>query len=82
MYSQCSITIVHIYCARGVTGPKIFLMKGKVRREGYTNEFLLEHGCATGFTIFMTEKSYMTKEAWILVTIRIVKGYGDMYFLK
>ena len=82
LYSQCSITIVQTGCAGGVTGPVIFLMKGKERREGYTNEFLLAHGCATGSTIVMTENAYMTNKAWILVTIALVKVYRDMGFLK
>ena len=56
----------------------IFRMKGKERQEEYTDEFLLAHGCATGFTIVMTENAYMTNEAWILVTVGLVKGYMEM----
>ena len=70
-----SITIIRTGINNGTTGPKIFLLKGTKKRKGFTNEFLEKHGLASLSTIVMTEKAYMTSDAWLEVTKAVVKGY-------
>jgi hypothetical protein len=36
------------------TGPTIFLMKGKTKRHGFTDQYLQSNGCAIGYNVIMT----------------------------
>jgi hypothetical protein len=55
----------------GTNGPTGFLLKGKKRRPGYTDEMLVKHGCEEGSTIVMTENAFMTNDAWIELTKKV-----------
>ena len=46
-------------------------MKGKKKRAGYTDKFLVDNGCQPGSTVIMTENSFMTNEAWIELTKKV-----------
>ena len=55
----------------GANGPTAFLMKGKRKKEGFTDEFLVENGCAPGSTVVMTKNAFMTNDAWIEITKKV-----------
>ena len=57
-------------------------MKGKKKRKQYIDEFLKKHGAAKGSNTLMMESAYMTMEAWIEMTPKVMKGYRSMPFLK
>ena len=59
---RVSVTVIRAGTVGGSTGPTIFLLKGEKKREHFTNEFLVKHGCAPGSTIIMTENAYMIDE--------------------
>ena len=40
------------------------LLEGKKRNPDFTNAFLVQHGAASGSTIYMTESAFLTKEVW------------------
>jgi hypothetical protein len=48
----------------GVTGPTIFLLKRKRKRDGFTDKFLVDKGAAIGSTANMTHTAFMTEDAW------------------
>ena len=52
---RASITMFRSGVTSGHNGPTGFLMKGKKKRAGYSDEFLVEHGCEPGSTVVMTE---------------------------
>ena len=56
-------------------------MKGKKKRKQYIDEFLKKHGAAKGSNTLMMESAYMTMEAWIEMTPKVMKGYRSMPFL-
>ena len=58
--SRCSVTLYRNGSVAGDTGPTMFLLAGKQRREGYTDNFLLENGAAPGSTVLMTQNAFMT----------------------
>ena len=62
----------------GNNGPTAFLMKGKRRRLAYIDAFLVKEGCEPGSTIAMMENAFMTDEAWVEITPKIVDGYRNM----
>ena len=51
--------------------PLLFIMKGKNRKKGMTNSFLIDEGCAVGSTIAMTENAFMTDAAWQEITDQV-----------
>ena len=55
----------------GSNGPTAFLMKGKKKKRGYTDEFLVEEGCTRGSTIVMTENAFMTDKAWEVMSPKV-----------
>jgi hypothetical protein len=57
-----------------VTGPTIFLLEGKRKREGFTGKFLVDHGAAIGLKYVMMATVFMTEEAWVLATPLVIKG--------
>jgi hypothetical protein len=65
---RCSITMFRSGVTVGGNGPTGFLLKGKKKRPGYTDDMLVKHGCEPGSTIIMTENAFMTNEAWIELT--------------
>jgi hypothetical protein len=76
--SRDSITLYRTGSPSGNTGPTAFLLKGKYRRTGFTDEFLVRHGAKPGSTIAMTPSAYMTEEAWLEITPNIIKGIRSM----
>ena len=66
----------------GNNGPNVFVMQGIHMRSGYTDMFLEENGAEPGSTIQMTKKAFMTKEAWLKMTPKLVKGYRDVPIIR
>lgn len=59
-----SITMYRTGTPAGSNGPTAFIMAGKRRRAGYTDAYLQRMGAAPGSTIAMTDKAFMTNDAW------------------
>ena len=72
--SRCSITLYRTGSVAGDTGPTLFLLAGKQRREGYTDKFLHDNGAAPGSTVLMTQNAFMTIEAWEAMTPKLCAG--------
>ena len=68
---RASITMYRSGVTSGHNGPTAFLMKGKKKRPGFTDKFLVEHGCEPGSTVVMTENSFMTNAAWIEISKKV-----------
>jgi hypothetical protein len=79
---RCSITVVRTGTASGITGPTIFLLKGTKRCNNFNDDYLFRYGMAKGSTILMTEKAYMTDDAWLEASKAIVKGKCQLPFMK
>ena len=45
-------------------GPKIFLLKDKIERCDYNDDFLVRHGLKPGSTIIMTDNASENHDAW------------------
>jgi hypothetical protein len=72
--SRVSITMYRTGNIADVTGPTIFLLEGKRKREGFTDKFLVDHGAAIGSKCIMTATAFMTEEAWVQATPSVIKG--------
>ena len=72
--SRTSATIYRLGSTAGATGPTAFLPAGKVRKHGYTDDFLINHGAPTGSLIVLTPTGYMTEEAWLEMAPSIAGG--------
>ena len=68
---RCSITIYRSGVSNGGNGPTGFLMKGKKKRPGFTDQFLVRNGCEPGSTVIMTDNAFMTNEAWVQLTKKV-----------
>ena len=68
---RASITMFRSGVTSGDNGPTAFLMKGKRKKAAFTDEFLVENGCAPGSTVVMTENAFMTNDAWIEITKKV-----------
>jgi type II secretory pathway component PulJ len=66
----------------GDNGPIGFIMQGKKRKPGYTDQFLVKSGCAKGSTIVMTENAFMTDKAWEEMADNIVTGYRSLPIVR
>ena len=66
-----SITMYRLGTPMDHNGPTAFIMKGKNRKKGMTNKFLIDEGCAVGSTIAMTENAFMTDAAWQEITDQV-----------
>ncbi len=75
--SRVSITMYRTGNIADVTGPTIFLLEGKRKREGFTDKFLVDHGAAIGSKCIMTATAFMTEEAWVQATPSVIKGLGS-----
>ena len=73
-------------CRTGTAGGRnattVFLMGGNNRRSGFSDEYLVESGCSVGSTIQMTEKAFMTEEAWLIMTTKLIEGYRSLPYVK
>ena len=71
-----STTMYRTGTPAGHNGPTAFIMKGKKRKRGMTDNFLVSQGCAPeGSTIEMTENAFMTTEAWETITPKVSTIY-------
>ena len=66
--------------APGANGPTVFAMKGKKRKKGITDDFLLKEGCEVGSTVVMTENAFMTDLAWKEITNKVRTCCFDCLF--
>lgn len=66
----------------GTTGPTFFLLKGASCKKSYTDGYLMKHGMKPGSSIIMTENAYMTDDAWLKVSMALVKGYRLLPYIK
>lgn len=68
--------------AAGDDGPTVILLKGKVCRKAFSDEYLVSQGLAPGSTIIMTDNAFMTNDAWYEATKAIISGYNQMPVIK
>ena len=64
-----------MYCSgtpMGHNGPTAFIMKGKRRRKGIYEKYLLDEGCAVVSTVAMTENTFMTDATWEEITYQVI----------
>ena len=73
--SRCSITVVRTGTMAGTTGPTYFLLKGTKCKKNFNDDYLVRHGMQPGSAIIMTKNAYMTDEAWLQLSKKIVEGY-------
>ena len=62
--------------------PVAFLMNGKQKFVGYTDNLLKKFVCVEGSTIATTPNGFMTKYAWEKITPHIITGIISMTFIK
>ena len=73
--SPISITMYRTGSVAGDTGPTIFLLEGKKKKQGFTDSFLIDtNGASVGSTIVITPSAFMTIEAWEQMTPFVCKG--------
>ena len=66
--SRVSITMLRCGCAAGISGPTIFLAKGKnMTCTTFNNKLTRKYGLPHGSTVIMTPSGYMDDEAWVKV---------------
>jgi hypothetical protein len=58
----------------GITGPSIFLFKGKICHANDTDKFLQGNGTAPGSSIMMIPTAFMTEETWVESTSKVIYG--------
>ena len=80
--SRVSITLVSTGSAAGVTGPTIFVLKGKLCHGLFKDEFWRSKGCVLRSTIIITEKLFMTNKAWSACTEHLMNGYCNSEVVK
>eukprot|EP00978_Attheya_sp_CCMP212_P031727 scaffold120920_cov35-Attheya_sp.AAC.1 len=80
--SRVSITLYRTGSVAGSQGPTIALMKGKRRKVGYSDKFLVKKGFAEGSTIIMTPTAFVTEEAWEEMTPFVIKGIRSIDIIK
>ena len=66
-----SCTMLRTGTPPGDNGPTVFVMKGKKRKAGVTDRYLLDEGCLVGSTVAMTENAFMTDAAWEEITDKV-----------
>ena len=64
----------------GDNGATVFAMKGKKRKKGISDAFLLKEGCEVGSTVVMTENAFMTDLAWKEITNKVRTCCFDCLF--
>jgi hypothetical protein len=62
----------------GNMGPTIFLMKGKTKRHGFTDQYLRSNGCTIGSTVIVTENAFMTVDDWEHTTPNVILGLRNI----
>ena len=56
----------------------MFLMKGKKKRRGFTDRYLMKYGAAEGSTVEMTPTAFMTTECWEVLAPKLMKSYCNI----
>ena len=79
--TRASITAYRTGAVGGSQGPTVMLMKGTRKRTGYSNSFLVKHGCCKGSTVIMTDSAFMTTAAWEEMTPCLMIGYRSMPYI-
>ena len=77
--------LVTAYCtsnAAGNQGPTAFLLAGQRRPANMTDDFVVSKGVEPGSCIEMTDSAYMTENAWLNISLSMVKGYQSLLFVK
>jgi hypothetical protein len=69
---RSAVSLYRMGAVAGDTGTHIFLMKGKTKLHGFTDQFLRSNGCALGYTVIMTENAFMTVDAWESMTQNVI----------
>lgn len=82
--SDCrsSCTMYRSGTSAGNNGPTVFVMQGVRAQRGFNEKFLVDHGCEVGSHIQMTENAFMTLDAWLALTPRLIKGYRSLPFIE
>ena len=57
---HASITVCRTGTPKGDQGPTTFLMKGKKKRNVYTEKFLMRHGTTPGSEVIVIENAFVT----------------------
>ena len=68
---RCSITMFRTGTPAGNNGPTAFILKGKKRPAGISEELLIKNSCEPGSTVAMTENAFMTDAAWVEITPKV-----------
>ena len=66
----------------GRNGPTAFVMKFKRIKTGYIDKILNENGAKHGSKVAMTENAFMTEEAWMELTPKLIERYQAMPFIR
>lgn len=77
---RVSTTMFRTGTPAGLNGPTAFIMKGKNRKAGMNEKFLVENGCVKGSTLAMTENAFMTTAAWEEITPKVSIQYNIMCY--
>ena len=80
--SRVSVTVVRIGSCGGSQGPTGFCLQGEMKRNNYSDEFLMRHGAAPGSCIEMTPTAFMTEVAWLKMSPKFAKGIRQMPFIR
>ncbi|KAJ1449690.1 hypothetical protein M885DRAFT_590330 [Pelagophyceae sp. CCMP2097] len=76
--SRVSISMFRLGSAAGTIGPTGFLMSGKKKKTGFTDEFLVTNGATPGSSPHMTPTGFMTEVAWVAMAKHQVAGIRAM----
>ena len=57
-------------------------MAGTRTKTGYTDEFLVKNGAAPGSTVCMTPTGFMTEEAWVEISPKMVEGIRALDIIR
>ena len=69
---RASAKMCHTVTSGGSNAPTLFLMEGKNRRSGFSDDYLVESGCDVESTIQMTDNDFITEEAWLIMTPNLI----------
>jgi hypothetical protein len=72
--SRVSVTSLRCGNAAGAQGPTFILMKGKLKRDGFHDQFLEKNGAAPGSTILMTPNAFMTDDSFDAMAAKLATG--------
>ena len=76
--SRVSMTMIRTGSVSGATGPTTFLLAGLKVKTGYTDAFLVRHGCHPGSSCNMTPTAFCTTEVWKEIALKRAKSIRNM----